>query len=515
MTDWAKLVTRWAESPLDFVLEAVFKIDRETWSPWVPGTPRPDRPPKGPELWQGQFLDEVRDARINGKRRFSVRAGHGVGKTTTEAWIIIWSLLFLRPCKIPITANSQDQLRDVVWAEVALWHRELPQFLKDMIDVQAEKISIKADPEGAFAVARTARPEKPEALQGFHSDNLVFVIEEASGIEEVIFQVASGALSSEDSWVFMFANPTRTSGYFYNSHKGPSRHTWRRFHVPCSHSSRVKPSYAEEIARDYGENSNVYKVRVLGDFPISEDNAVIALGLVEQAIDRDVSPADVGVVWGLDVARFGDDTTCLAKRRGNILLEPTKEWMKTDLMQTVGRIVREYHETPLEKRPGAINVDVIGLGAGVVDRLKELGLPVRGINVGESPATEDGRFMRLRDELWWRAREWFHSLDCCIPNDEGLIDELVAPTYKYESTGKIKVESKDDMKKRGVKSPNRADAFCLTLAGGDLIGLVHRPQTAVVAYDPFEVASGDYEQHVRGLSRHRQAVSGVDFDPFA
>jgi hypothetical protein len=513
--DWQKQVTRWAENPLDFVLEALFQLDRESWRPWVPGTPRPDRSPPGPEHWQGLLLEEVADARVNGRRRFTVRAGHGVGKTTVEAWIIIWALLFLRPCKVPITANSQDQLRDVVWTEVALWHRKLPPFLKDMIDVQAETIRIRHDPEAAFAVARTARPEKPEALQGFHSDNLVFVIEEASGIDDVIFQVASGALSSEDSWVFMFANPTRTSGYFYNSHNGPGRHQWRRFHVPCSNSSRVKPSYAEEIARDYGEQSNVFKVRVLGEFPISEDNAVIALGLVEAAIDRPVSPSDVGVVWGLDVARFGDDTTCLAKRRGNVLLEPTMEWRKTDLMQSVGRIVREYHETPLGARPGAINVDVIGLGAGVVDRLKELGLPVRGINVGESPATDDGRFMRLRDELWWRAREWFTSLDCTIPRDEHLIDELVGPTYKYESTGKIRVESKDDMKKRGIKSPNRADAFCLTLAGGDLVGAVYRPETSIAAYDPFEVNSDRFEQHVRGMSRHRQAVSGDGYDPFA
>ena len=149
--------------------------------------------------------------------------------------------MFWRPLKMPITANSQDQLRDVVWAEVAHWWRELPDFLKTLIEINAERISIKADPDAAFAVARTARKEKPEALQGFHSDNLVFVIEEASGIDDIIFEVAGGALSTEDAWQFMFANPTRTSGYFFNSHH-KNRENWRCYHVPCSHSYRVSPN---------------------------------------------------------------------------------------------------------------------------------------------------------------------------------------------------------------------------------------------------------------------------------
>lgn len=505
-TDWRKTVERWASNPLDFVLEALFKTTEADWKPWRPGTPRPPHPPVGPEYWQGEFLRDVAKAKIEGKRRFTVRAGHGVGKTSIESWLILWFVLFHRNLKVPVTANSQDQLRDVVWAEIARWHRELPQFLRDLIEITAERVVVKADPEGSFAVARTARPEKPEALQGFHADTLAFFIEEASGIEDIIFETAGGALSSEDSWVFQFANPTRTSGYFHRSHH-QNRATWRTYHVPCQASSRVSIAYATEIANEYGEQSNVYRVRVLGEFPLSEDDATIALGLVEAAVGRDVYGTDHAVVWGLDVARFGDDTTAIAKRRGNVLLEPIREWKKLDLMQTCGIVAREFRETPPERQPAAINVDVIGLGAGVVDRLRELGLPVRGVNVGESPSSRPDRYMRMRDELWWLMREWFETRAVTIPKDDGLIAELVGPKYKLESSGKIKIESKDDMKKRGIKSPNKADALGLTFAGGDIKVELRRPVTSAV-YDPFKVGTADFEHHIR------QVQSGTEYTPF-
>lgn len=507
MQDWRNLIARWKANPFHFVIEALFKITEEDWQPWLPGTPRPTVPTDGPEYWQGLFLKDVADAIDHGKRRFSVRAGHGVGKSTVEAWLILWFVLFHRGLKCPVTANSQDQLRDVVWAEIARWKRELPPFLQEQIEVGAERVFVKADPEGSFAVARTARPERPEALQGFHAETMVFMIEEASGIEEVIFETAGGALSSEHSWVFMFANPTRPSGYFYRSHH-ENRASWRTYHVPCQASSRVSASYPDTIAQEYGLDSNVYRVRVLGEFPLSEDDSVISLGLIESAVNRDVSPTLAGIVWGLDVARFGDDTTALAKRCGNVLIEPVREWRKIDLMQVSGIVYKEFAETPYDKRPTSINIDVIGLGAGVVDRLKELGLPVRGINVGEAAALDPARYMRLRDELWFRAKEWFDTRSVCIPRDQGLIGELCVPKYRIESSGKIKVESKDDMKKRGVKSPNKADAFNLTFAGGD-IAIEQRRFSAVSDYDPFQaVGSQDFERAVR------QTQSGMDFTPF-
>lgn len=383
---------------------------------------------------------------------------------------------------MPITANSEKQIKDSLWPEIASWYRRLPDWLKDSLEVAAERITVKACPDQAFAVPRTASKDNPEALQGFHSDHLMFVIDEASGIDDIVFEVAQGALSGGNILVLMTGNPTRTSGYFYDAfHK--NRAEWSTYHVPCSASSRVSPEYAEKMAREYGEHSNVYRVRVLGEFPLSEDDSVIALGLIEAAIGREVVAAETQVVWGLDVARYGDDDTALAKRRGNVLLEPVKSWKKLDLMQTAGKVYQEWRETPAESRPNAINVDVIGIGAGVVDRLRELGAPVRGINVGEAPATDAARFMRLRDELWFKARDWFQARDCKLPRDDGLIAQLVQPKYKITSAGKLQVESKDEMKKRGIKSPDKADAFCLTLAGGDYA--VSRFRQALSEYDPF------------------------------
>jgi phage terminase large subunit len=505
--DWQEYVRKWAASPGDFVLEALFQIPRERWTPWIPGTPKPAISPVGPELWQMKLLDDVADADVNGRRRFAIRSAHGTGKSTTQAWLILWFLLFRRPVKLPCTANSADQLRDVLFAEISLWHRKLPAFLKDMIELNTERAFVKALPEEAFAVARTARPERPEALQGFHSKHLGFFIEEASGIDDVIFETAGGALSSANSWVFMFGNPTRTSGYFFRAFH-ENRDQWRTYHVKHSDSSRVSPDYAETMAREYGEDSNVFRVRAMGDFPTSEDDAVIPLGLIEAAIGRDVSPAESAVVWGLDVARFGDDSTALAKRRGNVLLEPVREWRKMDLMQTVGAISKEFRETPIEHRPGAINVDVIGMGGGVVDRLRELGLPVRGINVAERPALDRERYMRLRDELWFEGRDWFDSRSVLIPDDPKLVSELVSPKYKLESSGKLKVESKDEMRKRGVKSPNKADAFLLTMAGGDE-AVNRRQPVAQHAYDPFSVGTQEYEREIG-----RQTTAGTDWIPF-
>lgn len=379
--------------------------------------------------------------------------------------------------------------------------------MRDIIEVNAERVFVKANPEASFAVSRTARPEKPEALQGFHAETLAFFIEEASGIADVIFETAGGALSSEDSWVFMFANPTRTSGYFHRSHHA-NRENWRCYHVPSTHSSRVSPRYSEEVASEYGMDSNVYRIRVLGDFPLSEDDAVIPLGLIEAAVGREVQPTDrSGIVWGLDVARFGDDTTALAKRRGNALLAPVQEWKKLDNMQVAGIVAKMFHETPLHLRPASINIDVIGLGAGVVDRLRELGLPARGINVGEASPNDPQRYMRLRDELWFAARDWFDAKDCTMPRDDGLMSELVQPKYKIESSGKLKVESKDDMKKRGVKSPNKADAFCLTFAGGDLV-VDYRRTTSISSYDPLSLNSDDFERTIARAGRQESA--GLD-----
>jgi len=175
------------------------------------------------------------------------------------------------------------------------------------------------------------------------------------------------------------------------------RHRWHTMHVSCLDVPRAQ-GHLEDIKAKYGDASNAYRVRVLGEFPTSDDETVIPLELVLGAVGRNVSTLDYHPVWGVDVARFGDDRTALAKRQKNKLLEPVKSWNSTDLMATAGKIKAEYDATPYDARPSEILVDIIGLGAGVYDRCKELGLPVRGVNVGEGAASREN-CARLRDEL--------------------------------------------------------------------------------------------------------------------
>lgn len=397
------------------------------------------------------------------RRRVSIRSGHGTGKSAFMAWAVLWFECCYFPCKVPCTAPTAHQLNDVLWAEIAKWHRKLKERIPPLAELFAwssERFYLIESPNESFAVARTARPENPEALQGFHSENILFLIDEASGVPEVVFQVAEGALSTEGAFVLMAANPTREDGYFHASHH-KMRERWAALHWDGEESPMVSKQYIDDMRKKYGVDSPIYQVRVKGNFATAADG-VIPLSLCEAAIERDVSALlTAPIVWGLDVARFGDDSTALAKRKGNVQLEPTREWFGKDTMQTVGLIKREYDQA--DDKPDAINVDVIGIGAGVVDRGLEIGLPMVGVNVAES-ASADDRYNRLRDELWFEGREWLERRDCKLADDDALIGELTTAKYAVLSNGKIKVESKDEMKRRGIASPNRADAWLLTFA---------------------------------------------------
>ena len=217
------------------------------------------------------------------------------------------------------------------------------------------------------------------------------------------------------------------------------------------------------MIEQYGEDSTVARVEVLGEFPKADDDAVIPIDLARTAIDRDVSlTASEPIIWGLDVARFGGDNSALCIRQGNTVFE-IKTFKSMDLMQLCGAIKNLYDDATALETPQEILVDVIGLGAGVVDRLAEQNLPVRGINVAEAPSTRKN-YLNLRAELWFAVKDWLVQRNCRLPNDDELVAELAAPSYKYTSTGKIKIESKDEMKKRGIKSPDKADALALTMA---------------------------------------------------
>lgn len=416
------------------------------------------------EVWQfRQLCDLVKHD------HHSIRSGHGVGKSAFLSWAVLWFTCTHFPCKVPCTAPTKHQIEDVLWGELALWRRKMKQGLADLFEVTSERMYLKMAPDECYAVARTARADNPDALQGFHSENILFVVDEASGVPDEIFQPLEGALSTPGAKSIMAANPTRTRGYFYDSHHR-NRAQFNVVRVSCEDSSRVSPRYIEKMKAQYGVESNVYRVRVLGEFPHEAADVLIPLSMAEAAVERELAVSDfLRPVWALDVARYGECLNALAKRRGNTLLEPIKTWGNVSTMETTGRLYQEYMDTPPAERPHEIIVDVIGVGGGVVDRAIELGLPVRGVNVGEAPPKDGSkRYQNLRAYLWWQMREWFMSQNCTIPREgsDYLISELTDVHYALTSSSKIAIEAKKDMLERGVPSPDRADSLMLTFAGG-------------------------------------------------
>lgn len=411
-----------------------------------------------PYPWQVEFMEAIRD-----NNQVAVRSANGVGKTTCLAWLILWFLSTHNPVFVACTAPSEDQLKDALWKELRTWHRKMPDWIRNEIVITELGAHLKSFPAEVQAKARTTKSENPEALQGIHSENMVFIIDEASGVQEAVFEVSIGAMSTPGAKTIMTGNPTRLQGFFYNAfHR--TRAFWNTRKVQATENPVGGEAYAKFVAANYGDEGNIYRVRVLGEFPLSDDDTLIPLHWLEAAVDRDVAKIETApVYWGLDIARFGSDRSALAKRQGNHLLEKVKSWQGQELTVTEGMVINEYNDTLPHLRPKEIFVDSIGMGAGVVDHLKEAGLPVRGVNVSEVPSVI-GKYNRRRDELWYKAREYFERRDCRIPDDEQLIAELSGPSYKIvDSNGKIRVESKSDMKKRVKRSPDLADAFILTL----------------------------------------------------
>lgn len=455
---------RWRDDPIAFVREAI-------------GVE--------PVKWQADLM-----AALVTKDKISVRSGHGVGKSSVCAWIVLWWLCTRAPAKVACTAPTAHQLQDVLWSEIGHWSSKMRQELRDLVDVRKEYVYINGRAQDCFAVARTARQEQPEAFQGFHSPNMLFIVDEASAVPDIIFQVGQGAMSTKGAKTIMVGNPNRLSGFFYDSFHA-TRSFWHNIHVRCSDSPLANPEWIREMALQYGIDHDVYRVRVDGDFPKGEADGVVELAKVEAAVERKLDTTGGTVIWGVDVARQGNDRSALAKRQGSKLLEPVKWRNGFDNMQVAGWIIDEYQRTPDSEKPFAICVDIIGYGAGVFDRLKELRMPVKAINVANSASpqglmknTAKFQYMRLRDELWFKVQDWFNG-EVDIPDDAALIGELVTVTYKYESNGKVKVASKDELKAEGKRSPDLADAFVLTFAYRPPINRESRPAYAKQDYNMY------------------------------
>jgi hypothetical protein len=412
-----------------------------------------------PQPWQVEVLDDVCVKRV---RRLSIRSGHGTGKTTAMAWAMIHTQVFNMECKVICTAPAAGTLFDGLMAEVKVWMGKMPEFLSTLFEITTEHIRLKASPTGNFISARTSSSDKPEALAGIHAPRVLLVVDEASGVPEAVFKAAAGSMSTSNATTVLIGNPTRNSGYFFDTHHA-LKDFWKVVNVSCVGNPNVDPDFIEGIARQYGKESNEFRIRVLGEFPLDDGQSYISRALVDEAMERTFELApDTKEIWGLDVARMGNDRVALARRRGPVVSE-VMSWGGKDLMGTVGVVKALWDATAVEDRPAEIMVDAIGMGAGVADRLSEMGLPSVAVNVSESSGML-GQGNRLRDELWYRGKMALVEHGLCLPYSENLASELSTPMAEYLSNGKLKVEGKREMKRRGYRSPDEADAVLLTLA---------------------------------------------------
>ena len=408
----------------------------------------------------------------------SVRSGHGVGKSAVEAWVVIW-FLSTRPFpKIPCTAPTQHQLFDILWAEISKWLRNSPALAKEIVWTK-EKVYIRGFPEEWFAVARTAT--KPDALQGFHADDVLYIIDEASGVKDEIFEPVLGSLSTAGARLLMCGNPTQKSGFFYESHT-KNRASYSTFHIDGRDSGRVSQDFVKKIVDMYGEDSDVFRVRVAGEFPINEDDVFIQLPLVEKSIMTEFSERKTpdSIRIGCDVARFGDDKTVIgSKIDEKVTLD--KKRRGQDTMKTADDIVLLYYDLlkryPGYKDPVTIAVDDGGVGGGVVDRLRQMQrnnpkdlsqmnvVPVKfGQRIKHKYYHDSTTYMMATVKALLSPHDEDGNpkpVELILPDDDDLVAQLSGRKYRLTENSKIKVESRDEMKKRELPSPDEADCVLL------------------------------------------------------
>lgn len=313
--------------------------------------------------WQRDVLRDLAEAPW-----VTVRSGQGVGKTGVEAVALLWFLTCFRFPRVVATAPTRQQLHDVLWSEVEKWRSNSP-LLREILRWTKTYVYLNGYEKRWFAVARTA--SKPENMQGFHEENMLFIVDEASGVADEIMEAILGTLSGGNNKLLMCGNPTRTSGTFYDSHTA-NRGLYRCHKVSSLDSSRTNKKTINALIRKYGKNSNVVQVRVFGNFPSQEDDVFIPLPLVEKSIALDLDPVISRISIGVDVARYGDDETVIAQNVGGVVDLPIIR-RGQNLMRTVGDIVLQYRKliSDYPKYRGRIfvNIDDTGLGGGVTDRL--------------------------------------------------------------------------------------------------------------------------------------------------
>jgi hypothetical protein len=461
------------------------------------------------EPWsaQRQILESVRD-----HGRTTVRSCHGAGKTAIAARCALWFLAVHPNSRVITTAPTWQQVKGLLWREIHVaYHAAGGLIGGEIFDTRLEL--------GPEWVAFGLSTDRPERFQGHHAPDILTIFDEASGVEEGIYEAASGFLTTPGARVLMIGNPTRTSGEFFASFNS-SRGFYNPIAIPASSTpaftgERVPPEVARKlVSREWvethrlkwGEHSPLYQVRVEAKFPSQSDDVVVALADLEEAQQRTVEPGQPLIV-SADVARFGNDTTVIGVRRGNHF-RVARAYGGKDLMSTVGEILTVARELHAEHgRKPTLILDDSGLGGGAVDRLQEVGEFRTIAYVGARSPKQPREYVNARGEDHFMLAEILSTLDL-DPADEDLAADLLASRYSLDSAARRVVESKAEVKKRLRRSPDRADCVIMaySVERPGRWGRLRRPAKIMVATG--QITDAAPRRPVRGRRPVRDASAG-------
>lgn len=429
--------------------------------PWgVAGTPLAGE--SGPDAWQCEVMGEIRTALLGGADaqtaiQLAVASGHGIGKTGLVAWLILWFLSTRDFPQVVVTANTGTQLSTKTWRELSKWHKL--SLNKDWFTWSATKFSHVLYPEVWFAAAIPWTQHNSEAFAGTHEKHVLVVFDEASAIADAIWTVTEGAMTTPGAMWLAFGNPTQTTGRFAQCF-GKFKHRWITRQIDSRTAKMANKAQIQKWIDDYGEDHDFVRVRVRGVFPRAGTIQFIGLDVVGTAQRRKAEGYQhFARVMGVDVARHGDDQSVITRRQQNKVW-PQKKLREPNLMTLADIVAAEIHDF----KPDAVFIDATGMGWGVIDRLRQMGFGniVFAVQVGEK-ATKEQRYYNKRAELWDAGKTWLLE-GGCLPDDPELETDLTAPQYGYDNKMRIQIETKDDMKGRGLSSPDSADSLLLTFA---------------------------------------------------
>ena len=400
--------------------------------------------------------------------RVAVKAGQKVSKSNTVAGLAVWFYATRPDARVIFTNSSARQVREVNYREIKKVIRKAPVRVEGELHDTPDR-GMQAE-DGRQIVGFTT--DEPDRWGGISGENLMFLVDEASGVPGDVFEAIHGNSAGGNVKILLTGNPLRASEYFHHACTTP-KSLYNIITVSSYDSPNVTgerripglatPEWIAEMVEVYGTSSTFVSARIRGEFPVESEGQIFTSQLIEQAKARYSAEAfdNAGdLELGVDVSRFGDDETVVFARRGN-QVRPPYVFRKLDNYEVADRVMNIADELRRGYEEVTVRVDEIGIGSGVVDILRRQSrLSVIGVNVGES--SWDKRFNRRRDEVWWNLRD-FLLAGGSLPPDAKLEGELSGPTYSYTASQKIQVESKDELKKRLKRSPDRADALCLAV----------------------------------------------------